>query len=251
MSAPQKPSALAGMGLVVKRELSHYFKTWSGYVIAAAMLAITGLLYNVFAVGSSARYSSDVISDFFWALSGTTMTAALFFSMRLIAEERQTGTYPVLASSQLSDGQIVLAKFASVGALLFIYCVLTLPMPLLVLVNGKVAVSHLFAGYLGVMLIGLSAASMGLFGSSLVDSQLVAVIVGAVILVAMLLLWLTAMVVDGALGDIIGYLSLHNKHFDPYKAGTISVANTVFYLSVISFFLMLSRNALEARRWRA
>jgi ABC-2 type transport system permease protein len=251
MSARQKPSALGGISLVVRRELSHYFKTWSGYVITAAMLAITGLLYNVFAVGSTPRYSADVISDFFWALSGTAMTAALFFSMRLIAEERQTGTYPVLASSQLSDGQIVLAKFLSVGALLAIYCLLTLPMPLLVLVNGKVAASHLFAGYLGVMLIGLAAASMGLFGSSLVDSQLVALIIGAVVLVGMLLLWLTAMVVEGSLGDLLGYLSLHNKHFDPFKAGTVSVANIVFYLSVIGFFLMLSRSALEARRWGA
>ena len=251
MSARNKPSTLTGMGLVVRRELGHYFKTWSGYVIAAAMLAITGLFYNVFAVGSTPRYSADVISDFFWALSGTTMTAAIFFSMRLIAEERQTGTYPVLASSQLSDGQIVFAKFLSVGALLVIYNLCTLPMPLLVLLNGKVAVSHLFAGYLGVLLIGLSAAAIGLFGSSLVDSQLVAVIIGAVILVMMLLLWLTAAVVEGTLGDLLGYLALHNKHFDPFKAGTVSVANIVFYLSVIGLFLMLSRNALEARRWRA
>lgn len=251
MIIPTKPSAITGMTLVVRRELNQYFRTWSGYVIAAAMLLITGLAYNVFAVGSVPRYSTDVLHDFFYWCSGTTMTAGLLFSMRLIAEERQTGTYPLLASSQLSDGQVVLAKFASVVVLISVYLLLTVPMPLLVFINGKVAFTHILGGYFGLLLIGSAAASMGLFGSSLVDSQLVALIVGAVTLVLMLLLWITARVVDGPLGDVIGYLSLHDKHFRPFQEGTVSTAHVVFYLSVTAVFLVLSRNALEARRWRA
>jgi len=246
-----KPSAAAGIALIVRREMNQYFSTWSGYVIAASMLVLSGLLYNVFAVGSVPRFSNDVLSDFFYYASGTTMTAGILFSMRLIAEERQTGTFPLLASSQLSDGQVVFAKFLSAVLLLCVYLALTVPMPLLVFLNGKVAFTHILAGYGGLLLIGASAVAIGLFGSTLVDSQLVAAIVSGVTLVVLLLLWLTSRVVDGWLGDLISYLALHDKHFRPFMDGTVSTANVVFYIAVIAFFLMLSRNALEARRWRA
>ena len=249
--ASVRPSPWTGMGLIVRRELQQFFSTWSGYVIMAAMLLIAGLFYNVFAVGSAARYSNDVLGDTFYFISGTAMAAGLFFSMRLVAEERTAGTFPLLASSQLSDGQIVFAKFVSATLFLCIYLALTLPMPLLVFVNGKVAVSHIAAGYLGCLLVGATAISIGLLGSSLVDSQLVALIVGAVILVVLLLLWLTARVVDGWLGDLLSYFAIHDKHFRPFMEGTVSVAHLVFYASAIGLFLMLSRNALEARRWRS
>lgn len=251
MNSATKPSAISGMALIVRREMRQYFTTWSGYVVASMMLLLSGLFYNVFAVGSSPRFSNDVLSDFFYFTSGTAMTAGLLFSMRLIAEERQTGTFPLLASSPLTDGQIIMAKFLSAVALLVVYLVLTVPMPLLVFINGKIALSHIMGGYLGLLLIGSAAVAIGLFGSALVDSQLVAVIISGVTLVVLLLLWLTSRVVDGWLGDLVSYITLHDKHFRPFMDGTVSTANIVYYLSVIGFFLMLSRNALEARRWRA
>lgn len=251
MTTATKPSAAAGITLIVRREMSQYFSTWSGYVIAAAMLLVAGLLYNVMAVGSSPRFSNDVLSSFFENTSGTTMIAAILFSMRLIAEERQTGTYPLLASSQLSDGQVIVAKYISALLLLSVFLLLTVPMPLLVFINGKVAVSHILAGYFGLLLIGSATVAIGLFGSSLVDSQLIAAIIGGVIVAVQLLLWLSARIVDGWLGDFVAYFALHDKHFRPFMDGTVSTANCLFYVSVTVFFLMLSRNALEARRWRA
>lgn len=251
MSTENQPNPMTGMLLIVRRELGQYLSTWSGYIIAAAMLLVSGLFYNVFAVGSAPRFSNDVLSDFFFYISGTTIAAGLFFSMRLIAEERQTGTFPLLAGSQLSDGQVVFAKFMSAVAMLSVYLLLTTPMPLLVFLNGKVALTHILGGYFGVLLLGAAAVAIGLFGSALVDSQLVALIISAVTVLVLLLLWLTARIVDGWLGDFIGYLSLHDKHFRPFMEGTVSSANVVFYLSVTGFFLMLARNAVEARRWRA
>ena len=67
----------------------------------------------------------------------------------------------------------------------------------------------------------------------------------------MILLWATSRIVDGTLGDFISYLALHDKHFSGFKRGTISLSGVVFYLSVISFFLVLARNVLESRRWRS
>ena len=246
-----KPSAIRGIMLIVRRELRQYFTTWSGYVITALMLLISGLLYNVFAIGSSPQYSSDVLAQFLYFQSGVTVVAALFFSMRLIAEERDKGTLPLLATSPLSDGQIIFAKFLSVILFLTIFLILTLPMPALIFLNGKVAISHIAVGYLGLLLIGSATCAIGVFGSALVSSQVVAIIISAVITVTLITLWYTARIADGWLSDVLEYLSLHNKHFLPFMDGTVSVTQVVFYLSMSAFFLVLARNALEAQRWRA
>lgn len=250
-ATPNSPSATRGMLLIVKRELGQYTSTWSGYIIVAGMLVVTALLYNSWAVGSSPKYSNDVLSDFFYFASGTTIAASVFLSMRLIAEERQTGTLPFLMTSPLTEGQIVLAKFLSALAFLALYLALTAYMPLLIFLNGKVAVGHILGGYLGLLLIGGCALAIGVFSSALLSSQLVSLIVTAVITVTFLLLWLTARLVDGALGDLIASLAIHDKHFRPFMDGTIELSNIVFYVSFTAFFLVLARNVLEARRWRA
>lgn len=250
MSAPRF-SSLAAMGLVVRREIGQYFRTWSGYVFVAILLALTGLLYNAFAVGSSAKYSADVLSDFLYLSSGTTMAAALFLSMRSLAEERQTGSFPLLASSPLTDGQIVFAKFIAAYLVVVLYVLSTTYMPALVFVNGSVSIGHIFAGYVGLLAVGAAATAIGIFGSAVARTQLFAIIISAVILVALLAVWLVASLVDGPLGDVLSYVALHNKHFRPFMEGKVSLSDLVFYLSVTVFFLVLSRNVLEARRWRS
>lgn len=250
-STVSKPSAARGIGLIIKRELGQYLNTWNGYIIFSVLLLITGLLYNVHAVGSTPRYSSDVLFEFFWVASGTTMFAAAFLSMRLIAEERQNGTLPLLSTSSLTEGQIIIAKYVSAMVMIGTYLLLTVYMPLLVFRNGAVSMGHIMAGYFGLLLLGSAVVAIGMFGSALVKSQLVALIISGAITVIMLLLWILARVVEGSLGDVIGMLSLHDKHFRPFQDGTISIANIVYYLSVSAFFLVAARNALESKRWRS
>jgi ABC-2 type transport system permease protein len=239
------------VGLVIRRELGHYFRTWSGYVFVAVLLVITGLLYNAYAVGSTAKYSADVLSGFFYLASGTTMAAGLFLSMRVIAEEHQTGTLPLLTSSPLTDGQLVWAKFVSAYLMVVLYVLCTSFMPALVFVNGSVSLGHIFAGYVGLLCIGAASTAIGVFGSAFARTQLFAIVLSAVILTALLVLWLLAKQVEGPLGDVVAYLALHDKHFRPFMDGTIATSHIIYYLSVTAFFLVLARNVLEGRRWRS
>lgn len=246
-----RPSPWIGIGLIVRRELGQYLRSSSGYVIAAGILLIQGLLFNVFAIGTSSRFSTEVLEDYFYFASGTTVAAALLFSMRLIAEERQMGTLPLLSTSSLTEGQIVFAKFLSGFSFLALLICVTLYMPAMIFVNGKVAVGHIAAGYAGLLLLGAATMAIGTFGSALASSQIIAIISSLVITVVMILMWLTSRVVEGPLGEILARLALHDTHFRPFMEGTISLSNIVFYLSVTGFFLMLARYALEARKWRA
>lgn len=237
--------------LIVRREVGQYASTWSGYLIAAALLLLSGLLYNVFGVGSVPQYSRDVLASAFYFLSGTTLVAGILFAMRLIAEERQTGSLPLLLGSPLSDAEIVVAKYLSAFIPVAIYVALAGYIPMLVYFRGNVSVGHVAAGYLGLLAIGSAGVAIGLFGSALFKSQLVAAIVSGVIAVVMLVLWKTSQLIEGPLGEVVAALALHDDHFRPFMEGTIELSNLVYYASVTAFFLVMSRNVLEAKRWRS
>jgi ABC-2 type transport system permease protein len=89
-----------------------------------------------------------------------------------------------------------------------------------------------------------------MFGSALAQSQIIAAILSAAILISILLFWLLANVTGPPLSGIFSYLALHNKHFFPFMKGIINTRDLIYYLSVTWFFLMVSTKVLEARRWR-
>jgi ABC-2 type transport system permease protein len=239
-----------GALLIARRELRAYLRSPFGYIVAAAMLLIDGLLFQGFALGSGARLSADVLRDFFYFASGTTMVASILLSMRLLAEERQTGTLVLLNTAPVHDSAIVAGKFLSAFAFVVILTALTLYMPMLVLVNGKVSLGHIAVGYLGLVLLGAASVAIGLFGSALARSQVLAAILGAGILVTMLLLWLVARVTDPPLNSFLAALALHNERQNAFMQGLLRLENVVYYLAVTWFFLLAATKTLEARRWR-
>ncbi len=244
-----RPSASRGLGLIVRRELGVYFGSRGGWLIASLVLLITGILFNADAVGTGSKFSADVLSDFFKDASGVMMVGAILISMRLVAEERQAGTLPLLLNSSLTEGEIIFAKFLSAWLFLSVIITVGAYMPLLIFVRGKVSLGHLGAGYLGLYLLGAAVVAIGTFGSAVAKSQVVAAVIGGSITVVLLLVWMLARLIDGPLGDVIGQLALWDKHFVPFMRGTVNLADVLYYLSVTVLFLVLARNGLESRRW--
>lgn len=234
--------------LLARRELAAYLNTAWGYAIMAAVLVIDGLLYNAFAVGDSPRFSADVLEDFFYFSSGTTMIAGVLLTMRLIAEERQTGTIVVLETAPVSETQVVLGKFLGAYGFLALITLLTLYMPGLIFVNGKVSWAQIGAGYTGLLMLGASAVAIGTFGSSLARNQLVAAVIGGSVLVLMLLGWLVSKIADPPVSDVLSYIALFDRHFQPFMRGRVNTESLIFYGSVTFGFLMLSVRALQWRR---
>lgn len=236
--------------LIAGRELSAYLRTWSGYVILALILALTGTLFNAFALGSGIKTSTEVISLFFYFCSGTTMVASILISMRLLAEERQQGTLALLYSSPVRDVQIVLGKFLSGLGFLALLLALTFFMPLLVMVNGKISLGHLFAGYLGLLLLGSASLAIGTLGSALAKNQVLAGVISSSMLVALLVSWLLSNVTERPFSALFTALALHGRHFQPFQSGIVHVRDVVYYLAVTFVALFAATRVLEARRWR-
>jgi ABC-2 type transport system permease protein len=235
---------------IMRRDLGAYLRSYTGYIVMFGTLAVLGLLFNVYAVGSGSERSSEVLSKFFFLASGVMLFASVFLSMRLIAEERQLGTLTLMMTSPVRDWQLVFGKFLSAVALLAILLALSVYMPALIYINGKVSVAHLAAGYLGVLLISAAAVALGLLCSALAPNQLIALILGAVVVGVFVLFWLISKVASPPLEDIVAYLSLHDKHFRPFMRGIISVQDVVYYVTLIYVALLSATRVLESRRWQ-
>jgi ABC-2 type transport system permease protein len=235
--------------LIARRELGAYLRTWTGYIIIALVLLVDGLLFNTYALGTGEKRSSEVLQQFFWVASGTTMISSVFISMRLLAEERQTGTIQLLYSSPVKDHEIILGKFLSALVFLGILTLSTVYMPMLIFVNGKISLGHMAAGYLGLMLLGSASIAIGTFGSTLAGSQVLAAIINGSMMVGIVIAWALGRISERPLSEIFASLALW-QHFMGFQSGIVHLKDVVYYLAVTYVALFAAMRVLEARRWR-
>lgn len=240
---------MTAIWLIARRELHSYLRSPLGYVILAAILLVDGLLFNGFAMRGE-KLSYQVMYQFFFFSSGTTMVASIFITMRLFAEERQNGTLLLLQTSSTSDWSMVLGKFLGAYIFLLLLTLLTLYMPLLVMVNGKITLGHLLTGYLGLVLLGASCIALGTLASSVAPNQILAAVISAALIVALLVMWMLAKQIDGPLGFIVAHLSLFDRNFQPFAKGILLSQGLVYYLSLTYLSLLGARAVIGGRRWR-
>ncbi len=236
--------------LIARRDLQAYYNTAWGYVVTAAILLVNGLLFNAFALSSKARYSGDVLEDFFYFSAGSTMIAAILLTMRLFAEERSQGTIVLLDTAPVTDLQVVLGKFLAAWGMMFVLTTLTIYMPALIFVNGKVSIGHVLGGYLGLMCLASAVVSVGTWASSLARSQWVALAISSLTVILLLLMWLLGRITDPPINGILSYMALFDKHFQPFMKGRINSQSLIYYASLTFAFLFLAVRGLQGRRWR-
>jgi ABC-2 type transport system permease protein len=236
--------------LLARREMSTYLNTWWGWVILLVVLLIDGLLFNAFAISNKPQYSAEVLESFFYFSSGTTMIAGLILTMKLLAQERESGTMVLLESAPISEAQVVSGKFLGAWGFLMVITALTLYMPFLIQLNGKVSWAQIGAGYLGLASLGAATVAIGTFASSLAKNQVLAAILGGVMLVTMLLGWMLSRQTEAPISGVLAYLALYDRHYQPFMRGRINTEDLVYYGSVVFAFLLMSTRVLQARRWQ-
>jgi ABC-2 type transport system permease protein len=221
-----------------------------GWVVAAAFLLLDGILFQSYALGKQ-LLSADVLMWFFQLTGILTCIAAIVLSFRLVAEERQTHSMVLLNTSPIRDWEIVTGKYLAALVFLIGMLALSVYMPLLIKVNGKVSGSQIFVGYLGLVLLGAASLAIGLFGSALSRHMLVALVVGAGLLGGMVLLYQMSTRLDAPLRGVFADLDMWWTHFflGSFMRGVFNLKDVIYYLAVTWFFLYLSVKTLEAKRW--
>lgn len=241
---------MRNIAIIARRELASYLRTPSGYMIAAATLLVQGLLFNTRALGSGAKLSSQVLQDFLRDSSGSTTVASVLLAMRLFAEERQSGTLVLLYTSPVREVEVVIGKFLSAFLVLSAVTLLSVYLPALIFVHGKVSIGHIAGGYLGLLCVGAATLSLGVLGSALAKNQLTAGVLAAVFIFVLFLCWALSRVVDPPLGTLIGHFSLYEQHFFPFMRGLVQVSDIVYYASVVYLALLAATRVVQSQRWQ-
>ena len=238
-----------------KKEVRSYFATPLFYIVAAVFLSLCGLFFhsdlNFF---TQFGFGMDILNNFFqlWfidmATKGMTFTVPLL-TMRLFAEERKLGTMELLFTYPLSDREIFAGKFLAAATVFLVMLAATLPYPIYLYSIQPFDFHVLWAGYAGLVFLGMVFIAIGLFVSSLTDSQVVAG-VGSLFLVGSLwaMSWNEASGSDEVMQVVKGFSTF--DHFWNFSKGLIDSTDVLYFLFVATFFGYLTLRSLESRHWR-
>jgi ABC-2 type transport system permease protein len=187
-------------------------------------------------------------------LLGFAGTITLFLvpmiTMRLIAEEKRTGTIELLLTSPVKDIEIILGKW--LGAILLFLCILSMSVINLAMlfIWSKPDLKPVLVAYLGLILQGACLLAIGLLISAMTRNQIIAGGVTFFLCLFLYLLnWFTAFD-SGPVSQVISYLSIVT-HLDNFSKGLLSVKDLVFYGSMMFIALFLTSRYMESLRVRA
>lgn len=237
------------------KELKTFLSSIIGYIIIGVFLIISGLFLwvfpnmdNIMEAGLSDVQGLFNLSQFLFIFLVPAIT------MRSFAEEKRTGTMDLLLTKPLTDMQIIWAKFLSCLTLLVIALIPTLVYVISVyfLGNpvGNIDMGSTWGSYLGLLFLGATFISVGLFASSLTNNQIVAFIVAAAM--SFILLFGFAFIYSfeslGAVGYYLKTLGVEH-HYASISKGVIDTRDIIYFCSVIFIFLFGTRMVLLSRKW--
>lgn len=230
---------------IFKRELRSYFNAPVGYVCVAALAALYGWNYYAVMVTGSTSYINMVYSTMFTF----GMMIIPIITMRSMSDDQKNKTDQALLTAPVGVTSIVLGKFLACFCVFFIASTLGLLPAIALSFFSSPSWGEIIGNYLGTLLYGGAMISIGVFISSLTVSQVIAAI--GTFVVAMFLMFIDQIsnaVTSTLLSAVVSWISF-NTRYTTFTQGIFSVANAVFFLSVMAIFVFLTARRLESRRW--
>jgi ABC-2 type transport system permease protein len=231
---------------ITKRELRSFFDSLIAYILLIVFLGISGFFTWLF--GSDIFLINQATLQPFFAIAYFTL---FFFipalTMRMLAEEKRSGTIELLLTKPVSDWKVVFGKFLAALLLIISALVLTLPYYITVWALGPIDHGAVWCGYFGMILMSMTYIAIGLFASSITNNQIVAFLLALFIGVFFLIIFdVLANNFTGMIGQLLNYLSL-STHFDSVSRGVIDSKDVIYFLSITFFGLVLAETSLSKR----
>ncbi len=231
---------------VAFKEIQIYFSSPVAYIVALIFMALSGFFF-VRDLGNPFPEAS--LSNFFQGATFLLIPLAPALTMRLLAEEQKLGTIELLLTSPVRDWEVILGKYLASFVFLLFLLFLTSYYVILLVVFAKPDPGPIYSGYIGLILYGMAALSVGILTSTLTSNQIIAAVVGTGILVVLYATSFIGDVVTGVWATVFNQLGF-TSHFNDFDRGIIDSTHIVYFVTVTALFLFLSIRALESRRWR-
>ncbi len=242
------------MRALLLKEIRSFLSSITGYMVIVVYLLInSGMLWLFKGPFNIVEGSYASIDSLFLISPWVFMFLIPAITMRLFADERKAGTMELLLTRPLTDLQIIMAKFLA-GFILVVLAVL----PSLVYYisvyqmgasPGNIDSGGTFGSYIGLLFLGASYVSIGVFASSLSSNQIVAFLIG-VLLCLMMYAGFEQMAELGSTGAELFVLSLGiNEHYISMSRGVIDSRDVLYFVSVIVVFVAATRVVIQSRKW--
>lgn len=157
---------------IFKREWKAYFQNIIGWLFIAAIIALYGLYFLVYNLRSGYPYISYPLSSIAFIL----LLAVPVLTMRSLAEERHSRTDQLVLTAPISVGKLVLGKFLAMAAIFSVAMAVICISPLILSAYGTVPMGESYVAILGFWLYGLACIAVGMFLSSITESQVIAAV---------------------------------------------------------------------------
>ncbi len=254
---------MRALGAIYLRELRAYFYSPIAYVLLVGFVFITGLWFSIFIADyqqTSMMYMRNplrvqlslhymVVARVVQASATLLIFITPLLTMRLLSEEKKSGTIEMLLAYPLNDSQVVLGKFLAAWSVLALMVLTTWLNIALLASFTTVTWQAALIGYLGLLLFGGAYISLGLLASSLTENQIISAVVTFGGLLALFMLDRTDAIVGPQYGAWIKGLAMW-PHFVNFLLGVIDTADIVYFLLFMALFLFTSIRVLEANRWK-
>lgn len=232
--------------IIARRELNLFFDSLIAYLIVVLFLGFTGLFTwlfgsDVFLLGQASMHS------FFGVAYWTLFFFIPAISMRMIAEEKKSGTIELLLTKSITDWEVILGKFLSGLLLIGITLALTLPYYISISFLGKIDHGAVWCGYLGLLLMSSTYLSIGLFASSITNNQIVGLLFALLIGIFFHLIFgFLSISFKGYTGELFNFLSV-TTHYESVSRGVVDSKDIIYFFS-ITFFGLIATEAVLSKR---
>jgi ABC-2 type transport system permease protein len=226
------------------KELRSFFNSPVAYVVIIVYLIFLGYLFtnDLFLSGQSSLRPVFDVSEILLLFFAPAIT------MRLISEEKKSGTLELLVTKPVREIEIIVGKFLAAWMLFFFTLLPTLCYLFTVVAIGTVDIGVVIGGYLGLLLIGAVFLAVSLFCSSLTENQIIAVIVSFAIVGLLWILNKILIFFPGPVATVLEYISV-DYHFSNIARGVIDSRDVIYYACAIGFSLYMGSLVLGKRRW--
>lgn len=233
------------MTAIYERELSSYFNSMIGYVFVAVLIFFTGIYFMAYNLYNGLPQFSYTL----YSLMSILLITIPILTMKSMAEERHSRTDQLLLTSPVTLTGVVLGKYFAMVTVFLIPVALMAFCPLIIAMNGEARLLSDYAALFAFFLMGCVFLAIGMFLSSLTESQIIsAVSTFAVLLI--LYLWddLTGFL-PPALGDLLSAFSFTQTFYNFVQYSMFDLGGVVLYLSLAGLFVFLTIQGLQKRRW--
>lgn len=229
--------------IILGKELRSFFNSPVAYIIIVVFLLILGWFFtnSLFVQNLATLRTVFEFTPFLMLFFAPAIT------MRMISEERKSGTLELLLTKPVRDSEIIIGKFFAAWILFALALLPTLFYCGTIVLLGKIDPGPLIGGYLGLFLVGGGFLALGIVGSTLTENQVVAFIVSFLIVFAFYMLDKVLIYFPSEIASILQYLGI-DYHFANVARGVVDTRNLIYYISLIGFALIFATAMLERRK---